>query len=326
MNLRALRYFVTVANEMNFTEASQKLHITQQSLSGVIKRMEEEYGVAFFQRKPVLKLTPAGEIMVFHAKKLLRDEEDMIADFSDLSANCMGHISIGMSRQRSGVFFQGIWGRFHPLYKNISVHLHEKMTSALLEELRRGDLDMLIGVNVLQSQNLTLVPLATEQIQCLMSEQLLQEYFPDTWQSQIAQWLTEGVDFMELVRLPFLMLSAGNQMRNPIDQIFEQAGIRPKILLESADHNNIYQLGCAGSGVALFSPMILYTSGQQRLEIPAGCHLFALRNHLPQYQLSLVYRNDALDHHYLNGMKNAIMQEFSFYNAAMQRFSDHKRL
>ena len=65
MNLKTCQYFVALAEEMNFTKASESLHITQQSLSGSIKHLEEEYGVELFQRKPYLKLTPAGETMLF---------------------------------------------------------------------------------------------------------------------------------------------------------------------------------------------------------------------------------------------------------------------
>ena len=45
MNLKTLNYFLVTAEEMNFTRASEKLHVTQQSLSGSIKRIEEDYGV-----------------------------------------------------------------------------------------------------------------------------------------------------------------------------------------------------------------------------------------------------------------------------------------
>ena len=51
MNLKTCQYFVALAEEMNFTKASEALHITQQSLSGSIKRLEDEKGVELFQPK-----------------------------------------------------------------------------------------------------------------------------------------------------------------------------------------------------------------------------------------------------------------------------------
>ena len=109
MNLKTCQYFIALAEEMNFTKASEALHITQQSLSGSIKRLEEEYGIELFQRKPFLKLTPAGETMLFYAKQIARNESQMMASLADLSAECSGHLVLGMSRQRIQVFFPGIW-------------------------------------------------------------------------------------------------------------------------------------------------------------------------------------------------------------------------
>ena len=84
MNLKTCQYFIALAEEMNFTKASEALHITQQSLSGSIKRLEEEYGIELFQRKPFLKLTPAGETMLFYAKQIERNESQMMASLADV--------------------------------------------------------------------------------------------------------------------------------------------------------------------------------------------------------------------------------------------------
>ena len=65
MELNAFHIFLTVVEEMNFSRAANRLYITQQSLSGHIKRLEEHYHVRLFQRRPRLSLTPEGEAMVF---------------------------------------------------------------------------------------------------------------------------------------------------------------------------------------------------------------------------------------------------------------------
>ena len=60
MGLRGLRYYLVAAEEMNFRRAAEKLYITQQTLSVHIQKLEKQYGVQLFERKPKLMLTPAG--------------------------------------------------------------------------------------------------------------------------------------------------------------------------------------------------------------------------------------------------------------------------
>ena len=68
MYLEEFNVFLTVVEEMNFTRAAERLYITQQALSGHIRRLEEHYGVTLFRRRPTLKLTAEGEAMVLCAR------------------------------------------------------------------------------------------------------------------------------------------------------------------------------------------------------------------------------------------------------------------
>ena len=109
MNIRSIEYFLITAEEMNFTRAAERLYISQQALSSHIKRLEEEYHVQLFARKPSLHLTLEGEQMVFYGKQILDSDKKMLAAFSDISTNCRGTLKVGISRLRSKVFFPDIW-------------------------------------------------------------------------------------------------------------------------------------------------------------------------------------------------------------------------
>src|SRR3954451_5211124 len=79
MELRHLRYFVTVAEELNVSRASARLRISQPAVSRQLRDLEEELGVALFHReKSGLKLTPAGETFLAHARDLLRRSGDAV--------------------------------------------------------------------------------------------------------------------------------------------------------------------------------------------------------------------------------------------------------
>lgn len=321
MNLRTCQYFLTLAEELNFTRAAEVLHITQQSLSGSISRLEEEYGVELFRRKPTLKLTPAGETMVFYARQMLRSESRMQAAFADLSADCSGHLDLGMSRQRIQVFFPGIWERYHSQYPNISLNLHQSYTIKMADDIQTGKLDLFVGVDVPAASNLTVIPLASENICCLINDRLLRKYLPEDHERFLEKGRSQGLDITDLKDLPILLLSPDNRIRPVLDRAYENRGIMPKTLLEASDQNILYQLACEGHGAAFLPPMILFDRRTGSLTWPEDCHFLRMDQSFSNINVSLVYRSDLILPHYADGLKKAIMKEFHSYTMAMKQVS-----
>lgn len=319
MNLKTCQYFIALAEEMNFTKASEALHITQQSLSGSIKRLEEEYGVELFQRKPYLKLTPAGETMLFYSKQMLRNESQMMASLADLSAECFGHLVLGMSRQRIQIFFPGIWEQYHDTYPNVSLDLRQSYTLKMVDALQAGKLDLFVGVDVPPTaSNLNVVPLASEYLFCLVHDKLLKEYCPDHWQDLLSKSAAEGLDVSDFKDFPILLLASDNRIRSLLDRAYDRCGIMPRTILEASDQNIIYQLASSGQGAAFLPPMILFDHKKRAITWPEDCHCLRMNHSFSKIDISLVYRNDLILPNYAEGMKKAITQEFHSYAMAMK--------
>ena len=77
MNFLNLKYFVMIAEEGNITRVAEKEHISQQSLSNHIKKLENEFGVKLFDRTGALSLTYAGERVYSYASELLKKKDEM---------------------------------------------------------------------------------------------------------------------------------------------------------------------------------------------------------------------------------------------------------
>lgn len=73
LNFDAYKYFLTAAEELNFTQAAKKLYITQQALSRQIDKLEKTYNVRLFNREPPMSLTAAGKCLYRHIYKLMDD-------------------------------------------------------------------------------------------------------------------------------------------------------------------------------------------------------------------------------------------------------------
>ena len=97
MNLDSLSYFVEVARELNMTRAAHNLHMSQQTLSFHIQKIEDYYGTPLFYRKPKFALTYAGEVLLKNAVEILGKCDSLMDQMASISGTCMGKLRIGIS-------------------------------------------------------------------------------------------------------------------------------------------------------------------------------------------------------------------------------------
>jgi len=100
MNITSLYYFLELAKNPHMTNTAEKLHISQQTLSNHIRRLEEYYGTLLFHRKPSLSLTYAGEVLYKFAQEVIQKEQNIKGVISDIELNEKGLIRIGASIAR----------------------------------------------------------------------------------------------------------------------------------------------------------------------------------------------------------------------------------
>ncbi len=275
MTINTLTVFLTVVEEMSFTRAAQRLFITQQSLSGHIRRLEEEYGVTLFERKPKLRLTADGENMAFYAAQILRTQNEMISEFADLSSQRKADLGLGISYMRSTVFSPGIWNRFHRDHPNIQVRLTEGNTNTLLEQLQRGEITLMIGVDIRPLPGLRVIPLIRESLCCLVDRRM---YETCCGKDSPAPGPAAPITLRELGTMPLLLPPRGNRLRTAMERMIRKTGTRPRVLLESDRQDVLYRLVCEGEGAGILSPMVLYDAEEQRVSIPENCCLFRIRD------------------------------------------------
>jgi len=145
MNFLDLKYFITAAEEMNFTRAAEKHFISQQSLSNHIRRLETYFNVKLFQRGSTIALTPAGERLLIAVRKIMLIWKDIDKEIQDIKDQQENELIIGVSIHRSQIYIPLIFPIFKNKYPHIHIHLVEKHNSEVETALRQGKLDLSIG-------------------------------------------------------------------------------------------------------------------------------------------------------------------------------------
>jgi DNA-binding transcriptional LysR family regulator len=145
-DLRQLRYFVAVAEDLNFTRAAERLHMAQPPLSAAIRQLEEQLGVALFERTTrQVELTVAGKLLLEKGQQLLAHAEDVFSAVREVERAPIGRLGFGMAPPaRFGVAPELLAACANEA-AGVMLYPREDTTGVLLRELRAGRLDLVVA-------------------------------------------------------------------------------------------------------------------------------------------------------------------------------------
>ena len=142
MDLRALHYFVVVAEELNITRAAERLNMSQPPLSSQIKGLEDELGVQLFIRgKRHLTITDAGTHLYRRARQILELSEQTQEELRSMDG-LSGNINISLVEGRAPYLLARWMAGFRQEYPHVAIHLWNGSGDEVLERLNRGLADL----------------------------------------------------------------------------------------------------------------------------------------------------------------------------------------
>lgn len=271
MEYRLLEYFLAVCEELHFTRAAEKLGISQPTLSQQIRLLENRVGLPLFHRiGKKTHLSEAGHILRKHSINAFHELEQAMTAIGELKGMQRGTLRIGCSGNH--LMIRTLIA-FHSQYPGIDLSVTELATEETKEGLLNNQLD--VGVVFLppEDDDLVCIPLYTEELQLLVSDQL-----------PIAQ--AASVSFMDLRQLPLLTLQSKYYVRQLFDQYCAKAGFTIQPILELSTLESLVEMAKHGVGGAILPKS--YVSSLSDLSI----RCLPIVDPVPQKTVGAVYRKE----------------------------------
>jgi DNA-binding transcriptional LysR family regulator len=241
VELRHLRYFVAVAEELHFGRAALRLHLAQPPLSQQIRKLEEILGHALFTRTTrAVKLTSAGEIFLDSARRTLQRVQEDLDEARSVGRGEVGFLRVGFTGSSMLTPLPSMLSRYRKQYPKVSLQLHESHTAFIVQNLIKGTLDAGFLRDGGPTDGLDVETLFTEPFVAVVPAD-----HPLATRSSI----TAG----DLRDEPFVFFSptAGKLAYDKHVSLCEAYGFRPRVVQEAPQWLTIMGLIGAGLGVSI---------------------------------------------------------------------------
>lgn len=257
-----MEYVYEVYKEKNFTRAAEKLFITQPALSMAIQKVEERLGMPLFDRSTrPLSLTEAGEAYIEHIRRVRHMETELEQQIQDIRDLNTGTITIGGSHYLNSCILPPILSRFLGKYPGIEIRIEEASSAELADRLSRQMIDLTFSCSPGFIQDFERTPAFTDHILLAVPKAM------DRDPGRIPKSLTAediltgrhlekdcpSVSLREFAEFPFILLSEGNNLHDRSREMFEEAGVQPRVRMVLSQLATAYHFADAGIGAAFVS-------------------------------------------------------------------------
>lgn len=239
MNLRALQYFVKLADLRHFSKAANACFVSQPTLSTQIRKLEEELGVQLVERSPKnIMLTPVGKEIADRARLVLSDIDQIRAVARRSGNPAEGVIRLGLFPTLAPYFLPHVVPGIRKKYPNLTLQLAEEKTDNILGMLRQGELDA----------GLLALPIRDEGLEMKV---LFDEPFVVAVPDDHALAGNSEIKLSELEGTQLLLLEEGHCLREHALEVCALSGAHERVDFHATSMETLRQMVAAGVGVTL---------------------------------------------------------------------------
>jgi DNA-binding transcriptional LysR family regulator len=243
IDLRQLRYFLAVSEELNFGRAALRLHISQPPLSRQIRQLEDQLGVELFLRgKSGVALTEAGAAFLPEVRRTLVQAEKAVAVARAARGAEGGKFVVGYTTVFDRSAIPDVADRLRQRFPNWRIVTRGKHSISLVRDVKNGTMDAaFIGLHT-ETQGLTVETLLEEPLVLALPAK-----------HQLAQKRRLGFDDLREEPMFWFERRLNPGFYDHCQAFFEQIGFKPNVIPEPPDHHIMLGLIAEGQGVALIS-------------------------------------------------------------------------
>lgn len=278
LELRHLRYFVAVAEELHFGRAAQRLRIAQPPLSQQIRKLEEIVGHALFLRTSrSVKLTAAGEELLKRAQQTLRKVSEDLHSTRRVGRGEVGTLTVGYVPTFMLTVFPQLLNSYRRQFPNVELRLREFYTSGLLRSLREGTTDIGFTRD------------AGPDEEGLHTELLLPEPYVAVVPAHHSLAKKRSLQISDLRSEPFVLFSpdVGKGAWEKVERLCQQAGFTPRVVQVGPHWLSIVRLVGASLGVTIAHACVQKITDE-------GVRCLAIRDAKVSSHLELTHREEPL--------------------------------
>ena len=238
MDIRALRYFVELVREKSFTRASEKLFVTQPTISKMIRNMEEELGQPLLNREGhSFTLTDSGQVLFAHGQLILAQMQQLEAELADLQSLQHGRLALGIPPMVGHVYADLIRA-YRSHYPKVELSIVEYGGRRIEQAVLEGELDLAITMLPTREEGV----LSALELDCYP----IQVVLPD-----LPRWRGDSeIRLADLQEEPFLLYTQAFTLSERLEQACQQAGFVPQVAARSSQWDFLTAMVRSGMGVA----------------------------------------------------------------------------
>jgi DNA-binding transcriptional LysR family regulator len=236
LSIQSLRVFLSILEHGSLSAAGRELGMTQPAVSNHLHVLEERFGVTLLTRGRLLRATPAGECLAWHARRVLDDLATLEAEVSR-HVGPRGRLVVGASSTPGELLMPSLAVEFSAQYPDVALDVHIVDTEETISALLNRDTEVAVVGREVEDTRLTCSVVGQDQLVVVVA----------------ADDPLAGVEVTaaDLAEQPFVMREEGSATRRTVEDALAAAGITPRVAMELGSNASVLGAVAAGAGIGV---------------------------------------------------------------------------